>query len=283
MTSVIASDGVRLALHRVGPPQGIPVLLVPGTFSNHTFWFGTRGIGFARELADQGFEACALDPRGHGDSQKPNRGERWDFDDWARKDVPAGLRVLVTESKRPFVIGHSAGGAAALAALSANPDLRDRVRGVVVVATPVPWLQPWRGAGARLIRIVSRVLGRFPARLFRLGPEDELEGVMAQWMDWQLAGRWFGNDGTDYSVGLATLDRPLLAIAGAGDRLFAPPYACRGLYDLIGSPDKTFLQAGKGTAFSEDFNHVSIMVGRAARAEIWPKIVTWLRAVSAPR
>ncbi|MEX2281590.1 MAG: alpha/beta fold hydrolase [Gemmatimonadota bacterium] len=271
---------MSVALHRLGSRTAIPVLLVPGTFSNHTFWLGTRGIGFARALVEDGFEACALDPRGHGESQKPKAGERWDFDHWAREDVPTALRTIIAEGRRPFVVGHSAGGAAALAALAAEPSLRAHVRGVVLVATPVPWLQPWRGAGAWLIRAISRILGRFPARRLRLGPEDELEGVMAQWMDWQLTGHWLGDDGTDYGAALGSLDLPLFAITGSGDRFFAPPYACRGLYDLIGSPDKTFLQAGRGSGFAENFNHVSILVGRAARTEIWPKIVAWLHAVS---
>src|SRR5687767_4625165 len=94
-------DGVSLALHRMGPRAGVPVLLVPGTFSNHTFWFGTRGIGFARELVEQGFEACSVDPRGHGESQRPTAQERWDFDDWAREDIPTALRALIGEGRAP--------------------------------------------------------------------------------------------------------------------------------------------------------------------------------------
>ena len=88
-----ASDGARLALHRLGQPDAPRVLLVPGTFSNHTFWLGTRGIGFARTLADAGYEACVLDPRGHGLSDRPARRQHWDIDHWARQDVPTALRA----------------------------------------------------------------------------------------------------------------------------------------------------------------------------------------------
>jgi pimeloyl-ACP methyl ester carboxylesterase len=270
-------DGVSIALHRVGERSNVPVLLVPGTFSNHTFWLGTRGIGFAQALVHMGFEACAVDPRGHGDSQHPTSTDRWDFDDWARQDLPTVLRALITEQRRPFVLGHSAGGAAALIALAAHPELRAAVRGIVVVATPVPWLQPWQGLAARTLRLTARLLGRFPARLLRLGPEDELVGVMAQWMAWNIQRRWTGDDGTDYETGLRTLDLPLLAVAATGDRMFAPPAACRALYELIESPDKTLMLCGRATTYSEDFNHVSILVGRAARTEIWPKILTWMR------
>jgi pimeloyl-ACP methyl ester carboxylesterase len=270
-------DGVSIALHRVGTRSDVPVLLVPGTFSNHTFWLGTRGIGFAQALAQVGFEACAVDPRGHGESQKPAAADHWDFDDWARQDLPTVLRALISEERRPFVLGHSAGGAAALISLASHPELRAAVRGIVVVATPIPWLQPWQGMAARTLRLTARMLGRFPARLLRLGPEDELKGVMMQWMAWNIGRRWTGDDGTDYESGLRALDLPLLAVAATGDRMFAPAHACRALYELIESPDKTLMLCGRATTYSEDFNHVSILIGRAARSEIWPKILTWMR------
>ena len=268
---------MSIALHRLGKRNGIPVLLVPGTFSNHSFWLGTRGTGFARELVAAGYEACVVDPRGHGKSQRSTRRDRWDFDDWARYDIPTALSVLLRERRRPFVIGHSAGGAALLAGLAANPDLRFRMRGVVVVATPLPWLQPWRAAGARLIRTVSTLFGRFPARLLRLGPEDELKGVMTQWMTWNTEGHWRGDDGTDYEAGLAELELPLLTVSGAGDRFFAPPKACRGLHERISSPDKTFVLCGSHSGYLEDFDHVSILVGKTARARVWPMIIRWLK------
>ncbi|NIQ59134.1 MAG: alpha/beta fold hydrolase, partial [Gammaproteobacteria bacterium] len=74
---------------------------------------------FARALADEGYRALALDPRGHGASQRPD-GERWTFDDWARRDVPAALRHA-TEERPGFLVGHSGGGAAGLIALATEP------------------------------------------------------------------------------------------------------------------------------------------------------------------
>lgn len=273
-----AADGVRLAVHRMGPAGATPVVLLPGTFSNHTFWIGTRGTGFARALAAAGFEAWALDPRGHGASQRPDRGEPWDFDDWARQDVPAALAAAAAAGGRPFLIGHSAGGSAALAALAAEPALAHQLAGAVAIATPAPWLQPWRGLFARSIRRASLLLGRFPARRLGLGPEDELPGVMAQWMGWNIGGHWRGDDGSDYSAGLAQLRLPLLAVAGAGDHLWAPPPACQALFDLVGSPDKSFLLCGRRTGFATDYGHAGLVVSREAREEIWPRLLDWLAA-----
>jgi predicted alpha/beta hydrolase len=276
---VTAGDGVRLALHSLGPPAAPPVLLVPGTFSNHTFWLGTRGTGFGRVLARRDFHVHVLDPRGHGASQRPARGQRWRFDDWIRRDVPAALRACAGDPARPvLLVGHSGGGAAILAALAADPALRPHARAAVILATPLPWLQRVRRIVAHLIRWGAPLLGRFPARALGLGPEDELPHVMAQWMRWNLTGTWRGDDGTDYLAGLADLRLPLLFLAGTGDRIYAPPAAVRALHDRTGSPDRTFLECGVHTGFSCDYGHAEIVVGREAKAEVWRVVGDWLVA-----
>ena len=262
-------DGTRIALHRLGETNRPRVLLVPGTFSNHTFWLGTKGVGFARTLSDAGYEACVIDPRGHGLSARPSKTDKWDIDDWAREDVPTALRAIATRENPAFIVGHSAGGAVVLAALAADPQLRELTRAVVTIGTPVPWLQPWRGAGARVLKLTSLALGRFPARLLKLGPEDELPHVMSQWMTWNIEGHWTGDDGTDYSAGLEDLHMPFLMIAATADKFFAPPYACEGLFNMIGSNRKQF-------EVFQDLDHVSVMVSKRARAEVWPRILQFL-------
>ncbi len=271
---IVAADGVRLALHVLGDPDAVPVVMMPGTFSNHTFWLGTRGHGMAPALAEAGLRPAVLDPRGHGDSERGGRA--WSFDDWGRRDVPAAVRAVTPNGGRALLVGHSAGGAAMLIALAGEPKIRERVAGVVVLSTPVPWLQRWRRIAARAIRSGSRLLGRFPARLLGLGPEDELPGVMAQWMTWNLEGEWTGEDGLDYVRALAGVRVPVLGMSGSGDTVFAPPRACRGLIDMLGGGDVAYRLAGRATGFSEDFDHPGIVVSRAARAEVWPEVTDWL-------
>lgn len=276
---MVAADGTRLALYRVGPPGGQPVVLMPGTFSNHTFWLGTRGHGLAWALAEAGFEAIVLDPRGHGGSERP-AGQHWNFDHWGRVDVPAAVEAATAQGGRTLLVGHSAGGAAMLLALAGEPALRGRVAGLVVLATPVPWLQQWRWVGAWSIRLISRLLGRFPARLLGLGPEDELPGVMAQWMTWNLRGEWASDDGLDYVRELGDVRVPILGMSGAGDTVFAPPGACRALVAMLGSPDATYRLAGRDTGYGEDFDHPGIVVSRVAHQEVWPELIDWLRSRS---
>ncbi|HSJ29784.1 MAG TPA: alpha/beta fold hydrolase [Longimicrobiales bacterium] len=275
---ILTEDDVAITVHRVGAADGTPVILAPGTFSNWSFWLGTRGTGFARELAARGFEAWVVDLRGHGRSQRPAPGERWNFDDWGRLDLPAVIRAAHDEGRRPLLVGHSAGGASVLAALAGTNGLESRVAAAAIIATPLPWLQRWRRAVGWAMRFASRHMDAFPARLLGLGPEDELPGVMEQWMDWNLRGRWIGRDGTDYSTALTQLRLPLLFIAGSGDHRFAPPAACRGLFELVGSRDRIFIEAGIDTGFSRDYGHVDLIVSREARREIWPLLADWLTA-----
>lgn len=274
---ILAADGTSLALYRVGEVGAQPVLLMPGTFSNHTFWLGTRGHGLAWALGDAGFEAIVLDPRGHGGSDRPE-GAEWNLDHWGRLDVPAAIEAVTPAGGRALLVGHSAGGAAMLMALAGEPGIRDRVAGIVILATPVPWLQNWPRPVMWGFRALSRLLGGFPARLIRLGPEDELEGVMTQWTTWGLERRWESEDGLDYVRELASVQVPALALSGAGDTRFAPAPACRTLLEMVGSDDAAYRLVGMETGFTEDFDHPGIVVSRAAREEVWPEIIAWLRS-----
>jgi pimeloyl-ACP methyl ester carboxylesterase len=273
------SDNVSVAIHHTGPHTGPTVILVPGTFSNATFWLGTKGVGFARFLAECGYHACVLEPRGHGHSDRPTKEQRWDFDDWARRDIPAAIDALTSHTTPAVLVGHSAGGAAIIAGIAADPLLQARVRGIVLIGTPLPWLQRWRGMAARAIRLMCTHRQWFPAKTFKLGPEDELAGVMAQWMKWNIEEHWTGNDGTDYVAQFNRISVPILIVSPSGDWMWAPPESCRALYDLVGSRDKTFLRCGVGSGFAKDFGHVDIMVGAEARKEVWPLLRNWIAAL----
>lgn len=278
LLALTTADGVCLAVHRLGPEVGVPVLLVPGMFTSHSFWLGTRGVGLARHLAAAGFHCHVLDLRGHGASERW-RGQPWRFADWVRHDVPSALRACGGPA---FVVGHSAGGAAVLAAMAADPATRDLVRGLVLLGTPFPVLAGRRWLLGALAVAASRLLGRFPARFLRLGPEDEVGGVMAEWMGWNLAGRWTGPRGEDWWSSLVGLDLPVLAMAGEGDRLWAPPERCRRLLWQIGSSSRTFVAVGRSTGFPSDLDHVGLVASAGAREHVWPRVGAWIseRALS---
>lgn len=280
-----ADDGVELALFHAAPERprdGPPVLLVHGTFSNRNFFMGgTEERGLARVLAERGFDAWVAELRGHGRSGALGKRHAWHFEDWIRRDAPALVRGVLDATGRDRLVwlGHSAGGVIAVAFLGTGGDLARRVAGLVLAGAPAPTgLGVLRYPMAAAVLGVTRTLGRFPARLLGLGPEDEHAGIMEQYMRWNLGRRWIGDDGTDYYANCRRITVPVLALAGGGDWLIAPPSICEDLVGALGSADTTFVCCGRAEGFSEDFDHNRLLVSRAARAEVWPLIADWLES-----
>ena len=86
-----------------------------------------------------------------------------------------------------------------------------------------------------------------------------------------------GSDGFDYLAALKQLPTPLLSIAGSGDRLFAPPDACRALVDRLGN-GKTFVVVGP------DLDHRGLVIDPRADEHCWPLIADWIaQRASSPR
>jgi predicted alpha/beta hydrolase len=276
-----AADGVELALWR-SPPEGAarrtPLLLVHGTFSNRQFFHGAGVRGLSGALAARGWDAWVAELRGHGRSGATAVRRNWRFEDWIRHDAPALVRGVLerTASASLAWIGHSAGGIIGLA----HAGLRGAdagIAGLVVAGAPAPTgLSPMPKLLARLGWGIATLVGRFPARALRIGPEDEHAGVFGQWMRWNVRGEWHGDDGTDYFAQLRRVTAPVLALAGGGDHLVAPPRTCAALLAACGSADRTFIRCGRADGFRENYGHNRVLVSRGARAEVWPLIADWL-------
>ncbi|MCH1882097.1 alpha/beta hydrolase [Agrococcus sp. ARC_14] len=99
----MAPDGVRIALHELGDPEGRPVLMIHGFSSNaRRNWIES---GWGESLAAVGLRGIAMDLRGHGDSDRPSIGYAvQQFVD----DVDAVLEQLALD-EAPGAIGYSMG------------------------------------------------------------------------------------------------------------------------------------------------------------------------------
>jgi len=69
------------------------------------------------------------------------------------------------------------------------------------------------------------------------------------------------------TVDLANVTAPILVAAARQDKI-APPLSCKALMDLVGSEDKEYIELPGG--------HISLIAGRRAHQNLWPKVVTWL-------
>lgn len=110
-TWIVESSGVAITAYQWGSDTGLPLL-----FSHGGFDFARTVDVFAPILAAEGWRVIAWDHRGHGNSEHAAL-YSWDA------DIRDGVAVLdsVTATSVP-VVGHSKGGALALALATMRPD-----------------------------------------------------------------------------------------------------------------------------------------------------------------
>ena len=119
----IRANGIRHHYLEWGDPAGSPVLMVHATGLSSHSW-----KPIARRLASN-FRVMALDQRGHGDTDRSNRGYSFEL---VGEDVASVIEALSLRDLR--VVGHSSGG---LAMLIAASMLEDRITKVCLVETRV--------------------------------------------------------------------------------------------------------------------------------------------------
>jgi pimeloyl-ACP methyl ester carboxylesterase len=112
-TGIQRTQAGGLAALRVGPRDGIPVLLVPGLTGSKEDFLPLLG-----PLGDAGFDVTAIDQRGQYESRAADPARECTLEALA-----ADLgRLLDAAPRRPHLVGHSFGGLVARAAVIAGPD-----------------------------------------------------------------------------------------------------------------------------------------------------------------
>lgn len=267
----------RLGLASQSSPQGVPVVLLHGSFSNRRFWYSPKGIGLGAFLARAGFDVWIPEMRGHGLSPRNRNWRDNRVADYARHDLPViGAFVQEQTGQAAHWIGHSLGGITLAAALAGGYLPPRQVASAALFGTQVsrtPWplkLPPLAWSARLLLKRFAQISG---PRLKR-GPEDEPIGLGLEALRWRgLFGR-FGDGQDDWWAGLGQVTVPLLAVAGAGD-FQDPVWACRRLYEQVGSDCKQFVRLGPEQGF-EAFGHVDMLVSKAAQVQVWPLVQRWL-------
>ncbi|NMY76401.1 alpha/beta fold hydrolase [Pseudomonas sp. WS 5071] len=277
----------RLGMADAGLARGVPVILLHGSFSNRRFWYSPKGVGLGAYLARAGFDVWLPEMRGHGLSVRNQQWRNNRVADYARYDLPAIAAFVREQSGQvPHWLGHSQGGVTLAAALGGQYMGEPAVASAAFFGCQVNrryWLlkiPPVEWVAHLLLKRCAQLSG---VRLKR-GPEDEPIGIALENLRWNgFLGRFKGA-GRDWWAGLAEVRLPIMAVAAAGD-LKTPEWACRALYDQLGSEQRTFMTLGRAQGFSSDFGHVEMLVSETAQTEVWPKVLNWLqsRSASQPR
>jgi len=291
-----------------------PVLLCHGMLSSRFNMDLDAEVSLARHLRAAGFDAWVMELRGRGGSRRePGPGGRarrwapfdWSIDEFVREDLPAAIRYVLADTGASSLhwVGHSMGGMLLFA--HAARGERSWFRSAVASDSPV-FFAPLRTPTwpfrlyARLVPVVPIFLfkpivtlayGLLPDALVpRFGFADRatllrilhngLIDVGSSRVMLHLAriiaeGRFRSFDRSiDYEEGPGRIDFPLMVIRAPAGRT---PEACvRRAYDAAPTRDKVWLRCGKAEGFSEDHNHFTVILGRTAPSEIFPRIEAWL-------
>jgi predicted alpha/beta hydrolase len=271
--AVIGEDGGETRLFRVAT-SGTPrarVLMLPGMFTARHFWLSPKGVGLAAYLAEQGLECWLFERRGLGEA--PKASTRSGMAEACYVDLPAVQRLIAGQPGAPplFIVGHSFGGVLGARALAESLDA-DGVAGLVLFAAQCETgKNALRPPGGWLVIALSKLLGRLPAKMAGLGPEDEPADAAIDAVRWTTAaqrnGRWL-----EVMRGITT---PVLAIASAGDSV-DPAEGCERLYARFASVDRSWTLLSKANGWAEDYSHPGMIVSRAAREEVWPHVGDWI-------
>ena len=272
---LVTSDGIRLGLSHWESVDRTPRTVLIGLhgYNDYSNAFAKP----ARFLADHGVATYAFDQRGFGRS--PHRGV------WAGTDVmvrDVGDAVRAVRDRHPeadlFLLGESMGGAAAMVAMAADPDLP--VTGAVLVA-PAVWGSRYIGVvGTELLRLVAHL---FPAMVMRvetnIRPSDNRAMLSALGRDGLVIRK--PRAGTLW--GLVRLMDEALASAGG---LRRPTLFLYGLKDDL-VPIAPTLEAlaamdasHRRLAVYEDGYHMLLRDLKAKR--VWTDILAWLERRDEP-
>lgn len=277
---VASDDGARLAVTRVqaeGAPGGTPAVLVHGNYAHRGFWLTDDGGGLAPYLARAGYDVWVPELRGHGLSPKAEEFAGVTAEDHTRRDLPAVQEAVAEATGSEAVwVAHSAGGLYLLGALGRGWLDPEEVRAVAVFGTQIDrgeaYLENRLVGGA--VKGLLDLLGYLPAPRLGMGPEVEPAGEMKELIDWKARG-WVDGEGVSYRDGLAGLDVPVRAYAGAADS-DDPPEGCRMLLEEVGSSETSFVLLGEDGGFGRDYGHAEMVASSAAAEEVWPDLRGWL-------
>lgn len=262
-------DGGRFRVTRIGQGHGVPVVMLPGMFDNRRLYLWPGGGGLAETLADAGFDAWIVERRRTG-GVGTAAGVRAGWEEMVRVDLPTVQGLVAAHNGRPaFWVGHSFGGVA-LARAAVETMQQSQIAGLVLfnTAVDVPLLaNPIVAATVR-----ARVWGEaFPARRFRLGPEDEPVAALEDAISWGAAERAWGQ----LSAALSAVDLPLLAFTAPRD-FIAPATRCERLARPSDSSARRVQPLARRHGFARNHTHETALLHPVARTDVFPFLCAWL-------
>lgn len=302
----------KSALYRYGHASDrhdtIPILMVPNLGISRPYVFDLYpGSSFIEYMVQQGFDFYLLDWGVFGDEDNGIT-----FDHAVTQILPVMVRKVLRASKARelTLLGYCMGAPLSVCHAALYPE---PVRNLVNMAGPIDFshgglFSAWLDKRFFDIDKLVDTLGGMPAEMVRLGfkflkPTMDLTTFTNLW--WNLwdqryvegfvaLNKW-ANEYTPFPgeffrqwvkefyqenklvknelilggrpVDLARIRCPLLVV-GAKQDYIVPPESARALMDTVESSDKEYLELPGG--------HISLIAGRGAKRNVWPKVSGWI-------
>jgi predicted alpha/beta hydrolase len=279
MFMVTCRDGWRLHAEIVAPKSARAVAVVGHAMFVNRRTLDRRGRGLASHLSSRGIAVISFDLRGHGESRPTAaQGGRWGYDDLVEGDVPA-MAAFAREhfpSLPLTVVGHSLFAHAALAHLTRHAAPFDKLVMLASNYVHSEWrLRSYADKGSMIIAMnaITRAVGYFPVRRMKLGSDDEAAPFVFDFWRNLRRREWHSRDGFSYDRARTKVVTPILSIAGAGDRMLAPP---EDAYTLVAScPNSRFDVAGRRSGLPFDPGHMELVLDERCRP-VWDQAADFI-------
>lgn len=290
------------------PTRRHPVLLCHGLGANRLVYDIDAQHSLPAWLVAQGYDVYAVDLRGHGLSEKPDKksGKRWGWglNEYCDLDIPTAIDAVLAATGKETLhfVGHSMGGIL-LYCHSAQADTRI-VSGITIGSTldysGAPSLFHFLAPLARLTHLMPSTPMHWPALLFStaaaLGRKlIDTAFVNPDNVDLHVYRKMTANilhpvsskvlrDLKGFTNGkgvMASNDKcygrllkengyafPILSISGEADAQCPPASAAR-----FGTHHQHF---GTSYGHKKNYGHHDLIMGRHAQEEVWPQMADWL-------
>ncbi|MFC3093208.1 alpha/beta fold hydrolase [Alteromonas sediminis] len=250
------------------------IVMLPGMFSNRKFWISDKGIGLAGFLADAGYTCWIVDRRGMGDAAQALRDQQTLFNAM-EVDLPAVQTLLKQKGHdSAYYMGHSFGGVINGISIANGYLKADGVAGLINFSSQLTVGKTFLNKPySALIYGITGIIGYWPSRFFKMGPENESKHVMrdsCRLVEWAK-----GQDKASFWRGFEQITCPVLAFGSVGDSV-DPPAGCEAFIAPMGSSNKQFTLLGKAYGHRKDYDHVGMLVSKEAQQEVWPMVLAWL-------
>jgi polyhydroxyalkanoate synthase len=294
--------------HTADRRHTVPVLMVPNLGISRPYIFDLYpGSSFIEYMVQQGFDFYLLDWGVFGDEDSGLT-----FDDCVTQILPVMVRKVLraSKSRQVTLLGYCMGAPLGACYAALYPDT---VKNFVNMAGPIDFKQAglfttWLDQRHFDIDKLVDTFGGLPSDMVRVGfkmlkPTMDLTTFTNLWWNlWDeryvegfLALNKWANEFTPFPgeffrqwvkefyqrnklvsgelilggrpIDLSNIRCPLLVV-GAKQDYITPPQCARALMDVTSSPDKEYLELPGG--------HISLIAGRGARRNVWPKVSDWI-------